>query len=156
MKNKELKELLLETFGNLTDKQLMALTIYGEARGESEEGKIAVGSVILERVDLQGWMGKTLQEVCLKPFQFSCFLPSDPNFSALKLIAMDWDTKLMRSLALQGLYGIASDLIDGLIPRTPEITKNHATQYKTIECKAAWADKMILVTVIGNHQFYAT
>jgi hypothetical protein len=77
---------LLQYFGKLDDKQIMGLTIYGEARGEIDEGKIAVGTVILERVDKQGWMGKTIQEVCLKPYQFSCYLPSDPNFPKLKAI----------------------------------------------------------------------
>ena len=60
------------------------LTIYGEARGELNVGRIAVGSVILERIDLQGWMGKTIQQVCLMPYQFSCYLPDDPNFHWLK------------------------------------------------------------------------
>lgn len=155
MKTSELKEILLNTFGLLNDKQLMSLTIYGEARGESKEGKIAVGSVILERVDHRNWDGKTIQEVCLMPYQFSCYLPDDPNFQALKLIAENWAEKYQNSLVLQQCYRIASDLIDGLIPRTPAIATNHVTQYKTINCPASWADKMKLITTIGNHEFYA-
>jgi spore germination cell wall hydrolase CwlJ-like protein len=67
MKTSDLKELLLDTFGHLSDKQLMALTIYGEARGEAKEGKVAVGSVILERVEHRRWDGETIPEVCLMP-----------------------------------------------------------------------------------------
>lgn len=154
MKPQDLNELLINTFGNLDGKQLLALTIYGEARGESLQGKIAVGSVILERVDKQGWMGKTIQEVCLKPSQFSCFLPKDTNFAALKLIAESWDAKYRNGLALQQCYNVARGLIDGLIQRTPEIVQHHITQYKTINCKAEWASKMKLITTIGNHEFY--
>jgi N-acetylmuramoyl-L-alanine amidase len=149
-----IKESLIDIFGNLNDKQLIALAIYGEARGESMQGKIAVGSVILERVDKKGWMGKTIQEVCLKPYQFSCFLPNDPNFPALKLIAENWNEKYKNSLSLQQCYNVSRGLIDGLIQRTPEIVQHHITQYKTVNCKASWADKMKLIMTIGNHQFY--
>lgn len=155
MKSAGLKELLLDTFGHLTDRQLMGLTIYGEARGESKEGKIAVGSVILERVDHRNWDGKTIHEVCLMPWQFSCFLPEDPNFPGLKFIADDWETKSMRSRDLQDCYGVASDLLNGTIPRTKEIEQSHATQYKTIDCQAAWASKMKLIATIGHHEFFA-
>jgi len=154
MKRGELKSILWDTFSHLEEAQLMALTIYGEARGESREGKIAVGSVILERVDNRDWDGKTLHEVCLMPWQFSCFLPGDPNFKALKLIAGDWDTKVARSKVLLECYAIASGLLTGTIPRTPIIAERNCCQYKTKAAKAAWADKMERVAVIGHHEFY--
>lgn len=155
MKTSELKELLEETFGHLTATRLMALTIYGEARGESKAGKIAVGSVILERVDHRKWDGTTITEVCLFPFQFSCFLPNDPNFNGLKLIAEDWNTKYMRSPVLQECYQIADGLINGDIPRTKEIAEAHCCQYKTIDCVASWTGKMKLIATINHHQFFA-
>ena len=154
MKTNELKSLLLEIFSHLSEPQIMALTIYGEARGETREGKIAVGSVILERVEHRPWDGKTLHEVCLMPYQFSCFLPADPNFKALKLIAEDWDTKIARSKVMSECYSIASGLMDGTIPRTPIIAEKNVCQYKTKAAKAAWADKMERVAVIGHHEFY--
>ena len=154
MKKSELKSTLWDTFGHLSEAQLMALTIYGEARGEEREGKIAVGSVILERVDNRDWDGKTLHEVCLMPWQFSCFLPGDPNFKALKLIAEDWDTKIARSKVMSECYSIASGLMDGTIPRTPTIAEKNVCQYKTKAAKAAWANKMERVAVIGHHEFY--
>ena len=153
MKKSELKSIVWEIFSGLTEAQLMALTIYGEARGETREGKIAVGSVILERVEHRPWDGKTVHEVCLMPFQFSCFLPSDPNFHALRLIAEDWDTKAMRSMDLSECYTIAIGLISGDIPRLEDI--QGSTQYKTIDCPALWATKMKLVATIGGHQFYS-
>jgi N-acetylmuramoyl-L-alanine amidase len=155
MKSTELKSLLYETFGHLTDVQLMALTIYGEARGEKYEGKVAVGSVILERVEHRDWDGKTIHEVCLMPYQFSCFLPGDKNFKALKLIADDWDNKIKQSQPLRECLNITGLLLSQSINRTPEIAKYHATQYKTINCNAPWAKKMKLVVTIGNHEFYA-
>lgn len=40
----------IKDFGKLSPSEILALTLYGEARGESREGKIGVGTVILERV----------------------------------------------------------------------------------------------------------
>lgn len=155
MKASVLKELLMNTFGHLSDSRLMALTIYGEARGEKYKGRVAVGSVILERVDHRNWDGKTVSEVCLMPYQFSCFLPDDPNFPALKLIARDWEGRMSQSRDLRECYSVAVMLLSGAIPRTAEIAENQATQYKTIKCEAAWAKTMKKVATIGNHEFYA-
>jgi spore germination cell wall hydrolase CwlJ-like protein len=155
MKKEELAALINKTFGHLDGKQIMALTIYGEARGEKQHGRIAVGSTILERVDKQTWMGKTNQAVCLMPYQFSCYLPSDPNFEKLMEIAEAWDMAYQQNKALQECYAIASGLIDGTIPREPRIAIPHATHYKTLTCRAAWESEMKKVAVIGGHEFFA-
>lgn len=159
MKTQQLKELLYDTFGHLNDRQLLGLVIYGEARGESEEGRIAVGSVILERVDHRDWDGKTIQEVCLMPYQLSCFLPGDPNFQALKLIADDWPSKVMHSLELRECYSVAACLIAGETPRTKIIADNHCCQYVTSayrkQVKKGWWSTMKLIATIDHHEFYA-
>ena len=51
-KNNQLKDISLASSnsGNTSDLQLMARAINGEARGESYEGQVAVGAVILNRV----------------------------------------------------------------------------------------------------------
>jgi hypothetical protein len=149
-----LKKILYETFGGLDDSQFIALTLYGETRGESREGKIAVGSVILERVDHRKWDGTTIKEVCLMPYQFSCFLPNDPNYPALRQIAGEWDEALQRSAVLTQCYEISRGLLSGEIPRDPVIAANHATQYKTISCKAVWEKDFKYVTTLGHHDFY--
>lgn len=154
MKRDELQKLLVETFGHLDDKQLMSLTIYGESRGEGRDGQIAVGSVILERVEHRAWDGNTIKAVCLMPYQFSCFLPSDPNFIALKLMAKNFEAQYGRSSALQKCYAVASGLIVGTIARTPEIAEHHATQYCTQSVFPDWKSKMKLVATVGHHEFY--
>ncbi|MBC8157732.1 MAG: cell wall hydrolase, partial [Alphaproteobacteria bacterium] len=58
---------------------IMARTVWGEARGEDEIGKIAVAHVIKNRAKHPKWWGKTIMEVCLKPWQFSCWNKKDPN-----------------------------------------------------------------------------
>jgi len=153
MQSKDIKALLLQAFGHLVDKQLMALTIYGEARGEGRDGKIAVGSVILERVEHRAWDGETVQEVCLMPYQFSCYLPGDPNLAELKRIAEDWDAAYEKSVTLRQCYEIACGLLEGTIERN--VT---ATQYlnpKTVKVMPEWTKTMRLVAAIGHHVFYS-
>ena len=153
MKTSELKKLLLDTFGHLDDAKLLGLLMFGEARGETDQGRIAVGSVVMERVDHRDWDGKTIKEICLMPYQFSCFLPNDPNFPKLKKIAEDWGNNV--SPMLNNCHYLAKGLLSGVIPRDIFVTKNHCTQYKTIDCKVAWAEKMRKVATINRHEFYA-
>lgn len=155
MKTAELAKILNATFGHLSDEQILALTLYGEARGEPHEGRIAVGSVILERVDHRDWDGKTIQEVCLKPYQFSCFLPSDPNFAKLKAIAEDWEHGLLDSAPLQKCHAVAKGLLNGVIPRDPVIAAHHCTQYCAIDAQPDWKKTMRLIGTVSRHEFYA-
>ncbi len=66
----------------LTEPQLLARCIWGEARGEPIQGKLAVAHVVLNRVKAQSYYGKTIRDVILKPWQFSCFNENDPNLLA--------------------------------------------------------------------------
>lgn len=144
-------------FGHLGDAQIMGLTIYAEARGEITAGKIGVGTVILERVDHRAWDGQTIMEVCLWPYQFSCYLPEDPNRRKLFVISKNWEDAMTLDPALNDCFGIASGLIDGQIPRDPELAAAHCCQYLTTTAKAgaAWWKKMNFVKKLGAHEFYA-
>jgi hypothetical protein len=146
-----------DAFLKLSPVQVLCLTIYGEARGEPTEGKIAVGSVILERVDHRNWDGKTITEVCFKPYQFSCYNERDPNYPKLLHIAERWDFELATGMTLNDCYGIALGLLNGNIPRTPEIAAAHCCQYATAKGaeNVKWDDKMKVVAKIGSHIFFA-
>jgi len=144
-----------KVFQELEDIRLLALAIYGEARGEPLGGKIGVASVILNRMKKGGWFGKTLKDVILKPYQFSCFNENDPNRIKLLAISQNWDMFYQKDKALRECYDIARKFLD---PNDVLIFKDNvcgATHYKTKNCKASWADKMQLVAVIGNHEFYS-
>jgi len=147
----------LADFGRLADDQLMGLTIYAEARGEGREGRVAVGTVILERVDHRKWDGETVQEVCLWPLQFSCFNPHDKNRDILLKIAQDWPGKYQTSKPLQECFCIARGMIEGRIHRDPDLSTVHCCQYMTPAAakKTAWDDKMKIIKTIGGHVFYA-
>lgn len=140
----------LRDFGHLPDDRLLALTIYAEARGEPHRGKIAVGSVVLERVDHREWDGRTIKEVCLWPVQFSCFLPKDPNRPMLQDIAGKWDEEIVKNKTLQECLGVAQDLISGRLERFPKALD----YFNPRACHPDWADDKTLVAQIGNHNFY--
>ena len=57
---------------------LLARVIHGEARGESFEGKVAVGAVILNRVDDEQFPS-TIREVILQRGQFSSLIDGQAN-----------------------------------------------------------------------------
>ena len=61
----------------------MALCLWREARGESEEAKIGVGMCILNRAARPSWWGTNIMEVIFKKWQFSSL--TDPNDKQLTL-----------------------------------------------------------------------
>lgn len=146
-------------YGHLSDAQVMAMTIWGEARGEPRDGKIAVGSVILERVEHRKWDGQTIKEVCFWPYQFSCYLDADPNVRHLMSFAADFDQAAKENKALAECYEVAQGILDGSIPRDADIVRENACQYLTSWCKKVmtvpWWKDYKFVKKIGGHEFYA-
>ncbi len=86
---------------------LFACCLYGEARGEPEEGKRAVAGVIQNRSQRRG---QTLRQVILAPKQFSWTDPKDPNYSvtinAYKKQAALW--LKCKIIALEAFYDPSS------------------------------------------------
>ncbi|HDH01102.1 MAG TPA: cell wall hydrolase [Nitrospirae bacterium] len=137
-------------FKSLGDKELFTLCLFGEARGESIDGKIAVASVIINRLKRQSWFGKSLKEVILKPYQFSCFLEKDPNRKVLEKIADEFREHLTENIALRECYWVAEGVLDEWL--TSNVGK--ATHYHTKQVDPKWDNEMKLITIIGNHEFY--
>ncbi|MBX9805594.1 MAG: cell wall hydrolase [Alphaproteobacteria bacterium] len=132
------------------DIDLLARTIYGEARGEFN-GKaglaslIAVGNVVMNRVRLKGWFGHTIQEVCHKPWQFSCWNEQDPN----RLI-------LLQKEILDPVFFICRDVANKVFRQEwPDLTKGsdhyHAT---TMSLYPKWSKGIPPKVCIGKHVFY--
>jgi Cell wall hydrolyses involved in spore germination len=124
---------------------ILARTIYGEARGESWEGKVAVAWTVMNRVARKSWYGRNVVEVCLKPFQYSCWLESDPNSALLKRVNLD-DSNFRQCLAAALL------VYDRVIPDTV----NGATHYYALSMPTPpkWASSMKSVAVLGGHKFF--
>jgi N-acetylmuramoyl-L-alanine amidase len=77
------------TTGRISDIQLLARAINGEARGEPYEGQVAVGAVILNRVKSSNFPN-TISGVIYQPGAFTAVsdgqinVPIDPNSSVVK------------------------------------------------------------------------
>lgn len=68
------------------DHDILARTLWGEARGESLAGHIAVAWTIRNRVNdgrAKSWWGEGYTGVCQKPYQFSCWNKNVTNFAYL-------------------------------------------------------------------------
>jgi N-acetylmuramoyl-L-alanine amidase len=130
------------------DAKLLALTMWGEARGEGAKGMLAVGHVIKNRMDSDRF-GGSVAHVVWRPKQFSCWNKHDPNREKMKEIAaLPKDSveykrwKLAKRLANQILAGRTQDPTDG------------ALFYHTTGIKPFWADASKAVAQIANHVFY--
>jgi len=129
----------------LTEFQLLARCIWGEARGEPIRGKLAVAHVVLNRVKAQSYYGKTIRDVILKPWQFSCFNENDPNLAKiLSLNSINPDLAYCQAVADVALLADNPDPTGG------------GTHYHAPQVKPSWAgsEQMIFLCRIGNHLFY--
>lgn len=140
-------------FRKLSAIQLLALTIYGESRNESVEGKIAVGTVIIER---HIHRNQSIKNVILKHHQFSCFSLKDKQYDRLKNIAFNWKHSYRNSKSLRECYRLSKGLIDGTIVGNRLLMENEATYFKTpiAKWKPSMVPKLRFVCKIGGHQFY--
>jgi hypothetical protein len=129
----------------------LARTMWAEARGEPDAaaGMGAVAHVVLNRSQAASWWGCSVQQVCLHPWQFSCWNAHDPNRP--QLIAVTEANALFaqaRRIAgeLLGMTDAARTLAD---------TTGRATHYHAASIAApGWTRNAIFTRRIGNHLFY--
>lgn len=131
------------------DRDILARTLWGEARGETLAGQIAVAWTIRNRVNDgkdKSWWGEGYAGVCLAKYQFSCWNANDPNFPFLS------GTKQIPFRELAQARIAADQVIDGKVPDpTGGATHYHATAMKKAP---AWASKAKQTVVIGGHVFF--
>ena len=128
----------------MNPQEVIAHTLWGEARGEPIEGIQAVTSVIYNRTrhylaSHQSELPEdAMQAVCLSPHQFSCW--SDGAFiQELPHICNKWSDCIF----------ITSSLISGQFQPIIDATSYHADS-----CKPYWTDSMTFICQIGKHLFY--
>lgn len=127
------------------DLDIMSRTIYGEARGEPQQGKLAVAHVIRNRWKAGKWFSKaTIADTCQQPFQFSCWNEGDPM--RLKIEAVGYDKGSFRACvdaALAVLLGDGEDPTGG--------STHYYADYIAVP---KWAIGHQPVATIGRHRFY--
>ena len=142
----------------LTENEILALTLYGEARSEPIEGIVAVGSVIANRASdsKQRW-GTTIRGVCLQPFQFSCWnvIGGDKNYARLMQMAQALVARSpeMKHPAMEQCSWVALGIArKALQDRVKGSTHYHAA---SMSPRPAWAQPHIPTIQIARHVFYA-
>ncbi len=137
----------------MEDADVLALTIWGEARGEPVEGQIAVGQVIANRLRMGRW-GHTLTAVCQAPKQFSCWNAGhDPNHLAL----MAYLDRMVRGEHIQDASLRQADWIaEGIIGHSLLDNTKGATHYHALAMDPLpkWAVGQEPCARVGHHLFY--
>ncbi|MDH4873005.1 cell wall hydrolase [Pseudomonas sp. BN515] len=135
------------------DIDVLARTIWGEARGEGIAGQVAVGWTIRNRVEMDlgkdgkpDWWGEGYEGVCRAPWQFSCWNKNDPNSAYLRGEKQIPASEYMRAREA------AVAVIEG---RQPDPTGQATHYYATTMPKApAWAPLAKRTAKIGRHVFF--
>lgn len=123
---------------------VLARTIWGEARGQPIEGQEAVANVVMNRVRKRrkAW-GLTVESVCKAPKQFSCWNANDPNLPKLKKVDAS-------NIAFSACLDIARRAVNGdLGDRT-----FCSTHYHTSNVRPNWSVNHTHVVQIGSHLFF--
>jgi spore germination cell wall hydrolase CwlJ-like protein len=129
---------------NITKAYIAIATLWGEARGEGEQGMQAVMNVIMNRA--KGDFNKT-DSVILKPKQFSFWNgKSSPEKLAVELVRKHSKEKEIQ-LAIQ----IVDKAMKG---KLSDITGESQYYFNPKLAKPSWAKKLTKTKTIGNHDFY--
>ncbi len=131
--------------------QILARTIYGEARGEYKKvsggigALIAIANVVINRAQQKTWFGQTVVEVCLKRWQFSCWNANDPNFY-----------EISKDIIADPIFNICLTVADKVLKgEWPDLTKGCDHYYSTILKKPPyWAQGKTPKCQIGQHLFF--
>lgn len=122
---------------------VLARTLWGEARGEGTIGMQAVACVVMNRIKTGGWWGDTVVQVCQKPYQFSCWNKDDPNYGkVLSVDGGDIHFVTAQRIAARAVCGVLDDPTKG------------ATHYHAAGTTPYWVRGEKPVAVIGRHVFY--
>ncbi|WP_416674033.1 cell wall hydrolase [Egbenema bharatensis] len=130
------------------DIDIMARTIWGEARGESREGKVAVAWVIRNRAarsPAYNWPSM-IKAVCRQAYQFSCWNHGDPNRASLQSVSPgDSSFRECLDVAKKVTAGELSDNTNGA---------DHYYNPAGVTQTPDWARGRTPVARIGRHLFF--
>lgn len=127
------------------DLWVVAQTVWGEARGESQAGQVAVAWVIRNRQRYHPtWEGQTLAAICQADWQFSCWNAEDPNRVQMQAL----------TFASPGFAAILA-LVVGVLSDTLTSPVGHATHYYAqYIAPPDWAVGETPCALIGVHRFF--
>lgn len=123
--------------------EILAKTIYTEARGETLKGKEAVATIIHNRANHKKWRHLGLTGVCRQHKQFSGWNKGEPRIKINNPIdRKSWEDSIK----------IATELVKGVFkPLTELKDATHYYNHKIVN--PSWGKKLRNPVIIGNHRF---
>ena len=128
-----------------SDLDIAARTIYGEARGEAWDGKVAIARVLINRwrSDKGQWAkDDTLASACLRHVQLSTWTKDDPNFPEVVRVSLS-------NLMFRDCWRAVLHAIDMGIDPT-----HGSLYYTTISGHPPWSEGATPIVEIGGYRFY--
>jgi spore germination cell wall hydrolase CwlJ-like protein len=136
---------------DVVDAHWMALTMWGEARSQGEDGMRAVGHVIHNRSQLNGRYGAYVTDTVSQAWQFSCWNAGDPNRE--KMLNIDL---LDPASDEHRLWIAARQIADEILSGRSADPTGGALFYHTAGVRPAWSAGVVPTTQIGSHLFFRT
>ena len=125
------------------DFNVVALTCWGEARGEGRNGMQAVAEVVFNRAnDPKGRWPALAAKVCKQPKQFSCWNRTDPNMPKLAFVTLN--DEMFRDAYRSVLDAMAGGSIT--------FGANH--YFSARMGPPSWSEDMAETCQIGGHRFF--
>jgi spore germination cell wall hydrolase CwlJ-like protein len=126
--------------------QLMAATVWAEARSDGAAGMLAVANVIINRTKQPDKFAASVGKVVRQPYQFSVWLPGDANRSRLATVD-ESDPHYLLSLwaCLAALTGSQPDITGGAV---------HFVHVK-MKPRPRWTMGLRQTAKVGSHVFFA-
>ena len=136
---------------DVVDAHWMALTMWGEARGQGEEAMRAVGHVIANRWNSGGRHGPFVTDTVSEAWQFSCWNAGDPNLAAIRNVdALPEDSRDYR------MWRAARRIADEILAGQSQDPTGGALFYHTVDVAPRWSRGVEPVRRIGPHLFFLT
>lgn len=129
--------------------EVLARTLWAEARNGRIPGMEAVAWVILNRARNPRWWGNTIRSVCLAPRQFSCWNASDPQHRRM-VSTPKTDPDMARA------WDVAERAVQGMLRGDPTRGADHyfAPAGMAGGKPPRWADPSKLTLEAHGHRFY--
>lgn len=98
----------------MSDREVVARTLWGEARSQGAEGMTAVACVIQNRAKTPCWWGRDPRSVCLAAQQFSAWNSSDAQARMMRAENIhDTSIEVARRIATEIDLGTLHDITNG-------------------------------------------
>lgn len=127
----------------MTDTEILARTLYGEARAHDTEDAVAIACVVLNRVAWRNWPND-IGDVCLQPRQFSCWNSDDPNRARILRATREGNAWFGACWQIAE-HAAAGELAD--------VTRG-ATHYHTPAVRPAWSRGKRPVLQTAGHLYF--